>query len=87
MKTMKTKRMEFNENDLNQFFLKDENNLYLKDKGHKDEYAMEPGIEGAQIFTDAEAMEIINHNEEINLQMELVGDVVDTNEYELEIEE
>lgn len=80
---MKTINREATEKDMELFFLHDKDGFYLKEKFHPDVYPLEEGIEDAQMFTEAEAMEIINHNPDLDLCMQVVGEVFDINEYEI----
>lgn len=73
---------EFKSEELEMFFLKTEDG-YLKEKGNPDEYSIEKGVEGAELFTEVEAMETINENPELNICMERVGDVISTEEFEI----
>lgn len=83
---MKTKTREVTEQDLNEFFIQDSDGDFLKQIESEKEYDREPDVENAQIFTEAEAMDIINENPNLYLKITMVGDILNPNDYEIEYE-
>lgn len=80
---MKTQIREATEIDLNEFFIQDEDGFFLKEKNNPSQYEVEEGIEGAQMFSEIDALEVIENNLDRNFILIVVGSILDTNKYEI----
>lgn len=84
---MKLKKREFTQEELNLYVIHDDEKFFLKHNGSNDSFDVEEGIEGAQIFDHLEVREVIDLNEDRKFDFTRVGDLIDTEKYELHEEE
>lgn len=80
---MKLSKRHFDDQALNEYFIRDNENYFLKHNGTENSLDVEEGVEDAQIFSLEDATDIISLNPDRDFELVRVKELINEDEYDL----